>query len=1112
MLRNRSIVVAVISALTWLSLLGHFGASAQTVETVAPGASAANSDSKTAMPPAVKTLPAAEEVKPEILYLRDKENRLVPTPGISYEDFVELFRLKAQLAKPAAGPRFNLHQLTIAGEVRGQNAELQIKLKLSLNETGWQQIPLGLAQAALKHAAVYEGDGEYYLQFDRELKQFVVWLRGEKKSEHRLTMTTLVPLTAKAGGTRLELNLPTATTSQLTLRVPQADLLATSPAEGPAPEVASISDQISEITALGIGGQYRLDWSSNDRPTARQPVVLESNGVLLVKIDGRSVTNEATLTVRSFGAEFDQFRVKLPKGSVLVGGQQTGYTLTSTGTTAAPLVEVKLAQKTVGPIDVKIIAERAYDITKPSETLELAGFEVVEAVAHRQGGQIGVVVTGDWQVIWDKRVRVRQIDEAVDAFKRKDLFAVFEYVGQPCSILARVVPRKTRVTVDPELVYLVDANETVLEARLKYNVRGAKVFGFDLDLSGWDIDEIGPVGIVDLASLATGEDARLRIPLLQPSTGDIEITLRARRRHSVSADGLELSLPVLQADTVNPATVAIVPADNVELVTQAEAVMALSPQRGTPGIRLPIRQQAALLFRAERSPAKYVAQVTVHERKTAVQVSSQVQIAEQLAKVEQRVQYEILYEPVDRLNFEVPRNLLLAGQISVLVGGRSLNATLVADDETNELVRYQVLLAQPSIGSVEVNIRYAVPLERLQPAATEVSDVPLMMPIEGRMLSNTLRLMQSPNYKVDVRPGVWAARTNEVVDTGKLFEYSADQRATVLPLSIGLDEQRVPGSTVVDRAWVQTWLTPPIRQERAVFQVQSNDTQLHLTMPVGVSLSDMEVVCDGKPVAPVVSNHLGLTIPLRSVIEGARHTIDLRYRYQDGSPSRSRIRFARPEFANDVRVRRLYWQLIVPADQHLVINDAGLTPEFVWLGQAIGWQRDNLLSQTQLETWTGALAEPAVPAALNSYLFSLPGQSGDQTVLLAGRSLLVLAASSGLLLVGLVLIYLPRLRHPATLGVGIVVLFALVLAYPEPALLIGQAAVLGLFLSILALLLFRATQRRRLQTPQSVASRSSIMSRSPSDVLYRPSPPASAGSTATAAISLVRPVSESQAR
>jgi hypothetical protein len=62
---------------------------------------------------------------------------------------------------------------------------------------------------------------------------------------------------------------------------------------------------------------------------------------------------------------------------------------------------------------------------------------------------------------------------------------------------------------------------------------------------------------------------------------------------------------------------------------------------------------------------------------------------------------------------------------------------------------------------------------------------------------------------------------------------------------------------------------------------------------------------------------------------------------------------------------------------------------------------------------------------------------------------------------GLLLIYVPASRHPATLLVLGLVLLAMGLIAPEPTLLLAQAASLGLALTLVAGLLGRSMSGRR---------------------------------------------------
>ena len=468
------------------------------------------------------------EVKPEIFYVRDKENRLVPVPGFTYEDFVKYYRLKEQLDRPEVKPRYNLEQLTLSGAAESDRAELTATIKVLLIDSNWTRIPLKMNKCALREPAGYKGAGDEFLQFEPNGEGYVCWLRGGPHTEHELTLKFYLPLATTAGENRLELGLPRAAASKLIFQVPTANASATTSNSNSNPEVVADRGG-SRISVLGVGGDFWLAWRGADQPAAKLSSALEATGTVLVKIDGRSVSSEAALTVRSFGAEFDRFRVRLPAAAQLAGGQQPGYTLSPVGDPNASLVEVKLDRKTVGPIEVRLLTERAYDVTKANESLQLAGFAIPEAIPHRQWGHLAVAISGDWQLVWGDRIRMRQTDDLPEGLRRKDVVAGFEYLGQPNSLTARVVPRKTRVSVEPQYTYHVAAERTDLEARLKYTIRGARLFKLDLDLPDWEIDSAGPENVVDANSISAAADGSITIPLVSPATGELEVTIKAHR-------------------------------------------------------------------------------------------------------------------------------------------------------------------------------------------------------------------------------------------------------------------------------------------------------------------------------------------------------------------------------------------------------------------------------------------------------------------------------------------------------------------------------------------------------------------------------------------------------
>ena len=129
-------------------------------------------------PPSRNQRPAVVELAPELMYLRDESGKLVPVPGFSYEDFLELMRLKHELAQPAVeAPPYSFQQIILEGETNGRLAHLTARFDVLLTEPDWVQVPLGMGSAALEGPVDYEGGGECLLDYYERESQYRAWLR-----------------------------------------------------------------------------------------------------------------------------------------------------------------------------------------------------------------------------------------------------------------------------------------------------------------------------------------------------------------------------------------------------------------------------------------------------------------------------------------------------------------------------------------------------------------------------------------------------------------------------------------------------------------------------------------------------------------------------------------------------------------------------------------------------------------------------------------------------------------------------------------------------------------------------------------------------------------------
>ncbi len=1143
--------------------------------------SATDSTSKAAVASDSSPAVAGGEVKPEVYYIRNKEGRLVPVPGFTYEDFIRLYRLKEKIDLPEATPRFSIEQMTLTGTACADRVELTVVFKVLLSGTDWVRVPLRLNKCVLRGPAEYKGAGAEFLQSDPTGEGYVCWIRGAAQSEHQLTLNVLAPLAKTAEESRLELNLPRAAASKLTVHVPAVGAMATASQGAAPPEVApAVSPATgSDISLLGVGGDCWLAWRESDQPVARLSSALEATGAVLIRIDGRSVNSDATLSVRSFGAEFDHFHVRLPRGAELVGGRQDGYTLTALSGASSGVVEVKLDHKTAGPVDVRLQTERAYDVTKLGDSLELAGFAVTEAIPHRQWGYLAVAVAGDWQLVWGEQTRVRRVSDLPDSLRRKDLVAGFEYFGQPNSLNVRVLPRKTRISVEPQYIYAVNEDEVRLDARFDYTIRGAKLFQLDVDLPGWELDRVRPEGLVNVGAISTGPTGTITLPLIEPATGDIELTLTAHQQNAPNGKSISWTLPQPRADVVGPAEVAIVPADNIELtplpaqmtglgrstggaigLARSAAVLppssATSPAAppsasppstappstvaaptgtpttfatvggGTGGIEL---SSTALFYRAEQAQATFAADFAVRPQDLSVELDDQVSIRDRDVSVVQAINYMVRYVPLERLRLDVPRGLLEQHKLKFVVGKEVLQPQVTPAETEKDRTAIELPLSRPIVGALRLEVSYALPQQRLSASASAALDLPLAIPRDGNIVNNSAAVSAQPGIRIDQREGPWNA-----IDavpglpggTDAALRLTASDAADSLRLAVSRDNGRLQSTTFVDRAWIQSWLTESVRQDRVVYLFTSNEDQLRLELPAGISAGDVELMLDGQPLPPAASPSGPLIVGLPADAERREHLLELRYQFDGRGPHNGSLVLEAPKWDNHVKIRRTYWQLLLPTDEHLVKASGDLTAEYdwTWNDDYMGVRRVPLKDDEQLEQWVGfarfakpidastsASAGRPIPAApdhpehANRYLFSTAGQEGRFQVVIIRRWLLLLVASAGALAIGLALIYFPALRRTRALIAAAAVASIIALIYPEPALLFAQAGSLGLLLVLAALVLRGIVNRRPAPVSPAAISGSSRIERSSTRLHSRREPEPEPATTTTSPVAIESP-------
>ncbi len=490
--------------------------------------------------PAAPRTDAVQEVQPSVLFLRNKDGSLLQAVlGFTLDDFERLLAQRAQLGLGQQPPSFRLEKLDCAARAGEKHAALAIQLRVVVEGNNWVRVPLGLGELVLRDKPKYDGPGQHFLEFDDKTRQYAAWFRGGEQP-HQLTLDGLAPLLAAAGRTKLKLSVPRASSSTLTFTVPMARANAQVAAPAVLTDTRSVGDS-TEFRVVGLDPDFTISWQDGARRSSEAPAALEAIGAVSAKVDAHSTGCNVQLSVRSFGGAFDRFRVRLPKGATFLSGAGEGISVTAVAeepaTAAGALLEVRLREPTQGPVVVRLVTEQPHAVIAGQSRLELGVPDVVGAV--RQWGHVAVRTVGESQLAWGPLGDVRQVDDLPQELRDDDLLAGFEYAAQPVALSARVFPRQAHRAVEPRYRVSIDSGQARLEARLTYRFRGAKVFGVEVNLSGWQLDELGPRTVLDVDRAVDQPDAPLWAPLVQPSTGEIEVSLRAssdRRRRDAQSN------------------------------------------------------------------------------------------------------------------------------------------------------------------------------------------------------------------------------------------------------------------------------------------------------------------------------------------------------------------------------------------------------------------------------------------------------------------------------------------------------------------------------------------------------------------------------------------------
>jgi len=365
-----------------------------------------------------------------------------------------------------------------------------------------------------------------------------------------------------------------------------------------------------------------------------------------------------------------------------------------------------------------------------------------------------------------------------------------------------------------------------------------------------------------------------------------------------------------------------------------------------------------------------------------------------------------------------------------------------------------VVTPTEQIGLCQLVVKYSLPLPKWDRQKPLMVEIPLVVPADephqqlgGQQIefatSEPLAIKPSPDDSDEFsRPSPTSASGQGAYAWSRV---SPQSRWIVEPT-----EGSVSPSVALRKMWIQTWLSGPVRQERAVFRFTSDADQLRVRLPASPRMGGIQAAINGQTAEVALRPPRTVLVPLPAPARGREVVLELWYAMDDASAAGGwgRPQLQPPAFEAASAPQRLFWQVCLPGDEYLLLPPSTYASEMQWrAGEWPAWMKP-ARSQEQLEAWTGASRQDPLPHGVNEYLFSSLGSAPELGFAIAGRRLILACGAGAALLLGLGLLHVRALRRPEALLAAALALAAVALAQPEAALLVAQAAGIGLVIAL----------------------------------------------------------------
>ena len=1000
----------------------------------------------------------------KIRMLPNKNGELVEVPdGATVEEYFDWVRNRNNPAGPSPA---TINDVEIVGVADDDRANLTVKFTVALSQPDqFVSVPLGFKEASLRNWK-YQGDGEESPNTERKDPDqgFVWWFKG--RGPHVLELSLSAPFLKELPSRRLLVSLPQSPICGMRMTLPYSSVIAKIRPEQTVVEIKPVGEGKTLVEAIGLGSKLDLTWQPNVDVRPNE-VSLESQTTIRAQIEADRVLLRAEQQVKSLQGLFDRVVVRIPTGAELIkldDPEKLSYKLDPEN---RQRVLVSLKEKANS-------AQLSWTLLLPIKMptpipLTIDGFFVEGA--RKQVGKIGLSVAEGLRSSGPHDPSLLGINAGEFPTTMGSVSRAYQFLSQPFKLAVVVDEVKPYFQVKPILRLIASAQQLTLDGEFEFRVDRDSLNEIvltwpNLKSEGWTIEPLDEPGIVERYSV--DDKGQITARLIKHRTGTFSVHLRARRPLK-PGDEIGFTLPrPKSASRLSATNLILVNAENVDsdLTARGETAFHLLPSSSLDLKSLPesMRSLKVAPYRVDTDEQFFGLRVIPQKQRIRTESFTEAKWQDNQFRLVQRLSYDVSYERlsqvrltvpesinVERVQFFMNRDELTPESPPPLAGGPRL---------------VQLNLGEAQLGHFEIQARFSLSFPKESAFDTDsVANLPILGSFDEPFSQTSVSLAQSDWFDAEPVSGeTWRPQLNRQ----EAWQWMATGAQAVLPLKLVRSTHAYETGNI-SRALLSVNLNGKgVAAIRAQFRVITRATSLPVVFPQNVTpptffWDDRQLTENECPESPVGSRRY--TIQLAEPADGASptaHLLTVDYHGLLGSSMSwsDRLELRSPQLPT-CSWSQVYWQTILPVDQHMLTYPSSATPMFHWQRSGLFWSRISDPGSSQLQQWitSGTTKRPPEPDDLiseksgNFYSFS-QFDSPKPLVFHTLSSPMVLLFGAGFSLVfGFLMFRLVVLRHVLTLLLlGLIAAIA-GLWYSAPLELLFQPMVAGLAFPAVAVIL-----------------------------------------------------------